>query len=696
MKFRRLIISAIVFCLLGSSSYAQNTNTLYFMDNIAERNNINPAFTPNCNFYLDFIFLPNLYLNTGINALTFSDLLYIQNGLPTTVFESQDGINKLYNSLPYSTNVKLNLGINILSFGFKVKKNYFTFDYGFNFNTDVYLPKDAFKLALYGTPNADGVNSFDLSSLGIETSLYSKIGVGYMREINKHWTIGFKAKFLMGHANIDTRIKNLQLEASRQEWLLHTDGNILASSPIPFNINEDGTIDFALKPVKRVSDIISFLKPVGYGGAIDFGITYKPIQNLTISTSITDLGLIYWNGNPISGEMVGSHQIDGLIDYSLGDSITIGDQISNTFSQLGEDIINSIKISDIDKAYSTMLNANFYAGVEYGVLKNRISFGAVNRLTFNNRRFFDEVTLALNLRPTNWLKATIDYSFINGNWGKIGFGLNLRAGIFNMYVLADYIPTSYTRLHTNEAKIPVPNRTQYVNLQIGWTWNIGNHELDTDRDGIKGKRDHCPNSDIDFLSKKCPDLKKKQLINKNGCDFDADKDGIHDCYDQCPDTPLGVEVDSVGCPFDEDYDGVYDNMDICPNTPKGVVVTTNGCPVDKDEDGVPDYLDQCPNTSKNILVDSVGCPIDSDNDGVADYIDICPNTPKDVIVDKNGCPLDEDEDGIADYIDLCLKTPRGVAVDENGCPFDADKDGIEDYVDKCPNTPLGVAVDENG
>lgn len=697
MKFRRLIISAIVFCILGNTLYAQNTNTLYFMDNIAERNNINPAFTPNCNFYLDFIFLPNLYLNVGTNALTFSDLLYMQNGQPTIPFESKEGIDKLYKALPNSTNVNFNLGLNILSFGFKVKKNYFTFDYGFNANADVYLPKDAFKLAFYGTPNADGINSFDLSTLGIESSLYSKIGVGYMREINKHWTIGFKAKFLMGYANVDTKISNLSLNASRQEWMLQTNGNIYASLPMHYNVNNDGSIDFTEIKLYDTSELIQLLyQPLGYGSAIDFGITYKPIENLTISTSVTDLGFIHWNKNAVSGRMSGEHKMDGFIDYSLGDTVNIGDQITNTFTQLGEEIINSIHTDAHDVAYSTMLKANFYAGVEYGVLKNKISFGAVNRLTFNNRRLQDEVTLALNLRPASWLKATIDYSFIDGNWGNVGFGLNLRAGIFNMYVLADYIPTSYTRLYTEKAKLPIPNRTQRVNLQVGWTWNIGNFETDTDRDGIKGKKDHCPNSDLDFLMAKCPDLKKKQLINKYGCDFDEDKDGIHDCYDQCPNTPLGVEVDSVGCPFDSDKDGVLDHKDICPDTPEGVIVTENGCPVDEDGDGVPDYLDQCPNTPKNIVVDSVGCPIDSDKDGVADYIDICPNTPTEVVVDSLGCPIDTDKDGVADYIDICPNTPLDVAVDENGCPFDADKDGVDDYIDKCPKTPLGALVDEFG
>lgn len=690
-----IIIFILTIVSLNSFVKAQNTNTLYFMDNIAERNNMNPAFMPNCNFYLDFIFLPNLYMNFGTNNFVLNDLIFMQNGKPTTFLNSQESIDKFYNHLSPSSNINFNMGLNILSFGFKIKKNYFTFDIGLNAEAYTYIPRDIFKLALYGTPDPNNINSFDLSSLGIESSLYSKVGLGYMYEINKKWKIGVKAKFIMGYANIDTRINSLQLDASRQAWTLKTDGNIHATLPVKFATNENGSIDFSEMNTYDTNNLISLLyKPAGYGGAIDLGFTYEPIKYLTISASITDLGFIYWTQNAISGSMSGEHTIDGLFDYTIGDSTNIGEQISNTFTELSKDILGSIRTSNVNNAYSTMLRANFYTGIEYGILKNKISFGAVNRLTFNNRRINDEVTLAINFRPLDWLKATVDYSFVNGRWGNLGLGLNLRAGIFNMYLLADYIPLSYARLNLGDMgtgqdfKLPIPNKSQCFNLQIGWTWNIGNYSTDPDRDGVKGRKDHCPNTDLDFLRSKCPDIKKpKHFVDKHGCDLDDDKDGIHNCYDQCPNTPLGVEVDSVGCPFDTDKDGVYDYQDHCPDTPEGVEVNAMGCPIDSDNDGIADYLDQCPETPNNVLVDSIGCPIDSDKDGIADYLDLCPETPENVEVDTNGCPIDTDKDGVADYLDKCPDTPEGTLVDNIGCPLDSDGDGVLDSEDKCPHNP---------
>ena len=383
--------------------------------------------------------------------------------------------------------------------------------------------------------------------------------------------------------------------------------------------------------------------------------------------------------------MKGEHYINELVDYTVGDTLST-DQIVDKFTNLGEEILETIKTED-GQNYTSTLHANFYAGIEYGILKNKISFGVVNHLKFNNNRLWDEATLSVNFRPIDRIRASLNYSFINGRCGNLGLGLNVRTGIFNVYLLADYIPLSFTRIEDEGYKIPIPNKTQSFNLQVGWTWSIGNFGNDEDRDGVKGRKDRCPNTDINFLQQQCPGIKKKKLVDKQGCDLDDDKDGIHNCYDQCPDTPIGAEVDSVGCPVDTDKDGVADYLDNCANTPMGVGVTEKGCPIDSDEDGIADYLDQCPNTPSNILVDSVGCPVDNDKDGVADYVDLCLGTPENVKVDENGCPIDTDKDGVPDFVDQCPETPENIPVNKEGCPLDSDGDGINDGLDKCPQKP---------
>ena len=114
------LILCLLFIIPINSLKAQYTNTLYFMDGIAERNNVNPAFTPSCNFYFDFIVMPNLYLNIGNNNLILNDFLYLKNNQPTLFLNSQNDIDNFYQKLKPTTDLNIDFGINILSFGFKM------------------------------------------------------------------------------------------------------------------------------------------------------------------------------------------------------------------------------------------------------------------------------------------------------------------------------------------------------------------------------------------------------------------------------------------------------------------------------------------------------------------------------------------------------------------------------------------------
>lgn len=153
---------------------------------------------------------------------------------------------------------------------------------------------------------------------------------------------------------------------------------------------------------------------------------------------------------------------------------------------------------------------------------------------------------------------------------------------------------------------------------------------------------------------------------------DRDGDGLKNKRDKCPDEAGPLYL--FGCP-DRDGDGVIDSKDLCPDTP-GLEIY-QGCP-DRDADGISDLFDQCPDVPG--LAERKGCP-DADLDGVVDDLDQCPDEPGG---EKTfGCP-DRDDDGVADKNDACPDKPGDASA--KGCP-DSDGDGIADNADKCPNTP---------
>ena len=118
--------------------------------------------------------------------------------------------------------------------------------------------------------------------------------------------------------------------------------------------------------------------------------------------------------------------------------------------------------------------------------------------------------------------------------------------------------------------------------------------------------------------------------------FDKDNDGIADHLDQCPETAQitkvssdftfsaavnpdrlkpgkhAYPVDKKGCEFDSDHDGVMNSQDYCPdNTTRELSrgIAMNGCPKHSDYDGTPDYRDQCPDTPSGVKTDKYGCQI---------------------------------------------------------------------------------------
>lgn len=685
MKTRKLVIT-IALTISALCAVNAQTNTFYFMDEVPMRNTMNPAFLPNSTFYFDFVFLPNLYLGLGNNSFTMKDFILNKNGQLLTPLHPSLNVDDFYKRIKNSTSLDVEFQLNLLSFGFRLQeKNYITFDMDVKTNGALYLPKDIFRLALYGTPDEYAVNRFDFSRLGMNISLYSEVAAGYMRRINDQWTVGGKLKFLMGYGGVTSKINKLELNASQDNWNIQADADIYASLPLQYEMRGD-TVDLnTLSPYSNPMDYLKMLyQPAGYGGAIDLGVTYEPIKNLVVSAGITDLGFIRWHKNMLSGNMSGAYTFSG-VNYEVGDSVNLpefAEEIGNAFA---------FKTSGASP-FSQMLRANANIGVEYGILDNKISFGLLSRTRFNAQHISEEVTVAANFRPIDWFKAYLSYSFINSRWNNVGLGLNLRAGMFNMFIVADYIPCYWAKISSGTGDtsrgISLPYNTQRVNLQVGMSWNIGRDSSDKDRDGVKNSKDKCPNTDIKALRKLCPEVNRKAFVDADGCTLDDDKDGVPNCYDKCPDTPANVPVDSVGCPFDDDKDGVYNHLDSCPDTPLGVIVDSKGCPLDDDNDGVPNHLDKCPDTPAGVQVDAVGCPLDTDNDGVADYLDKCPNTPEGVQVDVNGCPLDSDGDGVPDYLDKCPNTPKEAygTVDDKGCPKDSDGDGVLDYLDKCPNT----------
>lgn len=696
-KTLRNILIAIL--LLGASSAsAQQVNTLYFLENAPMRHTINPAFQPVSNFYLTLPIIGYTSLWTGTNSWTMSDFIFKgPNGQTITPFHPDAPANWLDNK-PNTFAMDMDANFNILGLGFRIKQNsYLHINISEHLILGANVSSSVFKL------NDLSSGSTLPISLGGNAMAYTDFALGFSHNINRKWTVGGKLKVLVGQAHVGLKINDLQLSTSLDS--LHAMGNgslqfaaPLNMSSIPSNPSELGdyniedlysNITDAASTMDMVKEII---KPAGIGVAFDLGFTYKPIEQLQLSASVTDLGFIRWHNYASTLFSVDTTFTGVDLEYgNYGDLNGFdSDAMMNDLSEHLAGYSNGIHVEEIEKGfpYINMLTANLNVGIDANFWKNRVGVGVYSRTRFNNSHITEELTLGAAFRPVNWFNLAASYSFINGNWSNIGAAISLAPYDGIMLTLAtDYIPTSYAKATIEDANISLPYKTPGVNVSFGVAIVAGTNPKarDKDKDGVWDKLDVCPNTPLNVM------------VDQMGCPIDSDADGVPDYMDKCPHTQSAAYgfVDSVGCPLDTDGDGVYEYIDQCPNTPEEARAYVNsvGCAEDSDQDGVYDYLDQCPNTpvAAQGLVDSVGCPIDTDGDGVYDYLDLCPDTPEEAygMIDQNGCPLDTDKDGIYDYKDQCPNTPAEARnyVDSVGCSLDSDGDGVYDYEDVCPSVP---------
>ena len=196
-----------------------------------------------------------------------------------------------------------------------------------------------------------------------------------------------------------------------------------------------------------------------------------------------------------------------------------------------------------------------------------------------------------------------------------------------------------------------------------------------DNDG-DGKIDEGFDADMDGIADCFDDCDNR---------LDADQDGIPDCLDKCPNGDDTEDSDGDGVPdacdveecdgldndgdgkvdegFDADMDGIADCFDNCDDN------------LDSDQDGVPDCSDKCPGYDDNL---------DSDGDGTPDCMDQCDDT------------VDTDGDGIVDCDDQEMDSPCPDNVDDNGVSMDTDGDGVPDCLDKCPGYDDSLDSDGDG
>ena len=443
MVKRLLIIVFLIASFVRVS--AQIDNTMYFMDRLPQSSYINPAQTPKCKFYIGGVIVPIFGqlpppITFAANLpIDYNDVIFHGSGEYSdsliTPLHPNANIDDFLKKLRKVNYVTTDFQLSLLNFGFKSgEKSFFTFDLSERMFAGAGLPKSLFEFAAKGN---DAVRLADFTGLGVNVTYYHQLALGLQHQFSKSLSMGLRAKFLIGVANVRNAETTLKLTTAEKTNYINVEAEYIVNTNVPLEVtlDDEGYVsDISFNNVfEDKSNITKYALLTGnYGAALDFGFSKDINSFFTAFFSVEDLGVINWKKNAskfaiydedsmkFEGVKISDLRVDDFADMIDPDSI-----VSN-FTEIRYD----------EQSYVTTLPTKLYAGLRYHASK-RMSLGVLGKLEFLPYKVRPSMMLTANFKPFKFTAATLSYSCMNGNFNNIGVGFTLHPGISQWYFVSD-------------------------------------------------------------------------------------------------------------------------------------------------------------------------------------------------------------------------------------------------------------------
>jgi len=456
MMIKKTTAVLFISLFLSVNIYAQQDNTIHLIPVIPQSAYTNPAFNPTPKLYIGFPALSSLNISIGHSGFAYSDLFTrrADDSLEITV-------DKVIEKLGKTNHITANINEEIIAFGFKAKKNYFSFNITEKVAFRFTYPRDLIKLAWEGNGQFVGSEA-DFSGIGLNASYYREYGLGYSREIKiaqKDFVVGGRLKFLYGKANIYTEQSNINLGINDENYAHTINTQFLINFNLPDKVimELDSLGKDSFNNTASKFDFGQFLlNKSNKGMAIDLGIFHKLNNKFSFGLSLIDLGYINWKpgeGNSIRNYScnINSYTFDG-IDF-INDTAW-QDHLSDTLNQL-------FHFTNTKNEYKIPLPSRIYLSGIYSINSNN-KVGLLFRNEFFDGKYIPAVTASFNKRFGRMFSASAAYSIMNKSYTNLGFGMALNLGPFQTYVTSDNLSCLFA-----------PTKTKNVNIHFGINYVFG-------------------------------------------------------------------------------------------------------------------------------------------------------------------------------------------------------------------------------
>jgi hypothetical protein len=439
----RIVTLLALFSLVPMHLSAQQGNLMYLQHDVPQAVLLNPALTIRCKTVIGVPGIASLHTGYGNSFTTYNDL-------------DQAGslnLDGIYGQLKRNNLMKGVASYAPVFAGYRKGDRYVHVAMTERAAVYASFPRTLAGLALYGNSQFIGKTA-RIRNLRLNAMYFREYAAGYSYEYDQYTRFGIRAKLLFGKAGLQTARSRLSLSTEEDAFLLEAqaDARLNASFPLTINQNAAGTVTGAeIDDIEWIPFILNRKNP---GVGIDLGMVHEYSDQLTLSASLLDLGLIRWGTdlNNLSGAL--SFRFDGIAPDA---AIVSGTDLSGILDSL----VNTVAIERMSEPYVQLLPLSLMVGAEYR-WKENLSFGAVSRSTLVNGFLDPTFSIVAKATPHEHVHASVAWSYMNHSLKNIGLSLAYTGKEVQLYLLSE-----------NVLGFLQPFDTRTLHLQFGMSLMFG-------------------------------------------------------------------------------------------------------------------------------------------------------------------------------------------------------------------------------
>lgn len=428
--YKFILVSLIYFLFISENqSFAQDGNTIYFMQNIPQSSFSNPALMPNCKFYLGLPGISSLQFNLDNSGFSYNDV-FTRRADDSLIIDK----DKLLGALSDKNKLSYDMSEQIFAMGFRAKRSYFSLSVNSKISANFNYTKDFMTFLLKGNAEFIG-KDIDLSGSKLEANTYSEIALGYAREFGKKFTFGMRVKYLVGAVNVYTERSDIKIYTDPNTYDIRATSDVLIHSSSPFD---------SLKSFDEQAKNIKWKNMMDNNGfAFDFGGEFRLNKRWAFGASLIDLGSINWKSDLRDYRTKNPNQSFTFSGLDINEAFKGGELDQTVIDNLIDSLKETIGIEEYKGvSYRAPLKTKLYLSAFFA-LNSKNRFGFLMRNEFANQDVNTMFSVSYNTNIGRNLAITLSNTFVSGNMFNPGGGFTFNFGPFQLYLIGDHFSSVY-------------------------------------------------------------------------------------------------------------------------------------------------------------------------------------------------------------------------------------------------------------